>query len=149
MVHKIPVKDAHLFADQELGVSKWHTITERQIKLFGEVTGDDHWPHSDVERATKAFGGIIAQGFLTLSVVAHLWKDVAEFTDYRIGLNYGCDRTRFTAPVRPGDRVRLRATMRPPRPKGDGVILTVHCVVEADGKERPALVTDWSEMYFV
>lgn len=148
MTRYIPLKDVAGLAGQELGVSEWHTITQEQINLFAEATGDFEWFHVDVERATKEMGGTIAHGFLTMSVVPHLWGQIARITDFKNGYNYGCDKMRFTAPVRPGQKIRLKASMLPPQEKRGGTLVSVHCVIEIEGEERPALITDWSEIFY-
>ncbi|MFO1428155.1 MAG: MaoC family dehydratase, partial [Steroidobacteraceae bacterium] len=121
---------------------------QSQINRFAEATGDFEWFHVDVERATREMGGTIAHGFLTLSIVPMLWSQVARITDYAGGYNYGLDKTRFTAPVRAGARVRLRATMLEPQQRRGGTIVGVHCVLEVEGEARPALVADWSEIFY-
>lgn len=149
MMRLIDVKDVAALAGQEVGVSGWHVIDQAQIDMFAKTTGDYEWFHVDVERATREMGGTIAHGFLTLSIVPTLWGEIARIVGYDSGYNYGMDSTRFTAPVRAGSRVRLRATMLEPEHRRGGVIIGVHCVVEVEGQERPALVTDWKEIFFV
>jgi len=148
MTRMIPLTEVADLAGQELGVSDWLTVTQKQIDQFAEATGDFEWFHVDVERATREMGGTIAHGFLTLSVVPALWGQIARITGYKNGYNYGLDRTRFTAPVKAGGRVRLRATMLPPQQRRGGTIVGVACVVEVQGEERPALVTDWCEIFY-
>lgn len=148
MTRLIPLKDVASLAGQELGVSDWHTLTQEQINLFAEATGDFEWFHVDVERATKEMGGPIAHGFLTLSIVPALWCQIARITEFKNGYNYGLDKTRFTAPVKAGARVRLRATMLPPQERRGGIIVGVGCVIEVEGEARPALVTDWCEIFY-
>lgn len=148
MVRFIPLKDVAGLAGQEMGVSEWHTVTQEQINLFAEATGDFEWLHVDVERATKEMGGTIAHGFLTLSMVASLWQKMVRITEFKNGYNYGCDKTRFTAPVKVGARIRLRATMLPPQERRGGTIVGAKCVIEVEGEERPALVTDWCEIFY-
>jgi acyl dehydratase len=135
-------------AGQELGVSAWHTVDQKQVNVFAEATGDYEWFHVDVERAEREMGGTIVHGFLTLSIVPALWSQIARITDYASGYNYGLDKTRFTAPVKTGARIRLRATMLPPQERRGGTIVSVRYVVEVEGEERPALVTDWSEIFY-
>ncbi|MBB35114.1 MAG: enoyl-CoA hydratase [Hirschia sp.] len=133
---------------QEIGVSDWVAVDQEHINLFAQATGDFEWFHVDVERATKEMGGTIAHGFLTLSIVSSLWSQVGRITEYGSGYNYGLDKTRFTAPVRAGARIRLRATMLPPQHRRGGTIVGIHCVVEVEGEERPALITDWMEIFY-
>jgi acyl dehydratase len=145
----IPLSEVTGLAGQELGVSAWHTVDQQQVNKFAEATGDFEWFHVDVERATREMGGTIVHGFLTLSIVSALWSQIARITDYASGYNYGLDKTRFTAPLKTGARIRLRATMLPPQERRGGTIVSVRCVVEVEGEERPALITDWSEIFYV
>jgi acyl dehydratase len=148
MTRKIDVSEVAGLAGQELGVSDWHTVTQDEINLFADATGDHMWFHVDVERAEKEMGGTIAHGFLTLSLIPALWHDVGEITGYRYGYNYGMDKVRFTSPVKTGARVRLRATMLPPQERRGGTIIGVGCVIEVEGEDRPALVADWMEIFY-
>lgn len=148
MVRHIALHEAAALAGQELGRSAWHQVTQAQINLFAEATGDFEWFHVDIPRATRELGGTIAHGFLTLAVVPALWGQIVRITGYGSGYNYGMDRTRFTAPVKAGARIRLRATMLPVEEKRGGLLIGAHCVVEIEGGDRPALVTDWREIFY-
>lgn len=148
MTRLISLSSVPALAGEDLGVSEWHQITQDQIDLFAKATGDFEWFHVDVERAAREMGGTIAHGFLTVSIVPALWGQVARITDYASGYNYGMDKTRFTAPVRAGARVRLRATMLEPQQRRGGTIVSVRCIIEVEGEDRPALVTDWSEIFY-
>ena len=94
------------------------------------------------------WGGTIAHGFLTLSIVPALWVQMVEVTGYKSGYNYGLDKVRFTSPVKAGARVRLRATLLEPQARRGGLIVGAKCVIEVEGEERPALVADWWEIYY-
>jgi acyl dehydratase len=148
MTRRIALDEIAGLAGQELGVSQWHTVTQQQIDLFAEATGDFEWFHVDIERAEREMGGTIAHGFLTLSLLPMLWHHIGEITGFASGYNYGVDKVRFTSPVKPGSRVRMRATMLAPQTKRGGLLSTVHCVIEVEGQERPALVADWSEIFY-
>lgn len=148
MTRKISLDEAPSLAGQELGVSGWHTVTQDEINLFAEATGDFTWFHVDIPRAEREMGGTIAHGFLTLSLLPALWHQVGEITGFKSGYNYGLDKVRFTSPVKAGARVRLRATMLAPIEKRGGLLIGVGCVVEIEGEERPALVADWSEIFY-
>lgn len=148
MTRLIPLKDVANLVGEEIGVSEWHQVDQSQINLFAEATGDFEWFHVDVERAQREMGGTIAHGFLTLSIVPVLWSQLARITDYANGYNYGLDKTRFTAPLAAGSRIRLRATMLEPKEHRGGTLVSVQCVIEVEGQERPALVTDWSEIFY-
>src|ERR687886_2834646 len=127
--------------ERELGASSWHTIEQRQIDLFAEATGDHQWIHVDPAAAAQGpFGGTIAHGYLSLSMLPMLMSEVMSVDGARMGINYGIDRLRFTAPVPSGSEVRLRATLRGAERRGEGVLYRVGVEVEIRGAEKPALV---------
>ena len=128
---------------KEIGVSDWFLIDQDRISRFAEVTEDRQWIHVDEARAKAAMGGTIAHGFLTLSLLSHLAAGILHFDGVRSGLNYGCDRVRFTCPVASGSRVRLRMTLSEANEVSGGWALKYHCVMEIEGNEKPALVADW------
>lgn len=128
-----------------LPASAWVEVPQSRIDAFAACTGDDQWIHVDVERATAGpFGGTIAHGYLTLSLLVPMLVDVGLFPeDGTTVVNYGIDALRYLAPVPSGARVRAHAEIRQLRPKGAGRSLaTVHCEVEIEGVETRALVTD-------
>lgn len=131
---------------KEVGVSRWLTVDQSMIDQFAAATLDDQWIHVDVERAERdsPFGGTIAHGYLTLSLVPYLRRDVALIPDgARQTINYGADKLRFVAPVRAGARVRLRVRLDSAEARGeDGILLKTHGTVEIDGQDKPALVAD-------
>ena len=137
------------FVGQELGVSDWYVLGQDQIDLFAKATGDDHWTHVDVPRAESEIGGTFAHGPLTLSLIPFLSNGIFQITGYKGGYSYGYDKVRLTNVVKAGAAVRLRATMNEPEERGDGVISSIKCVIEIEGQERPALVTDWREIYYL
>ena len=130
---------------QEVAVSDWITITQQQINLFAEATGDHQWIHVDVERAKKDMPGgkTIAHGFLTLSLIPMLSHQISHINNVRNGINYGCNKVRFTSPVPAGAKVRARAKLiaADPMDKG-GVRLTNQVTIEIEGQERPACVAE-------
>ncbi|CAO3433398.1 MaoC family dehydratase [Azospirillum doebereinerae] len=139
------ISDLFQHVGQELGPSGWRRVSQREIDLFAEITGDDHWIHVDRARAAAELplGKTIAHGLLTLSVTAGLVDTLLQVRRYRRGLNYGCNRVRFTAPVPEGSSLRLRLTIREALPIDGGVRLTLHNVVEVDDQpERPAMVAE-------
>ncbi|MGH8768237.1 MAG: MaoC family dehydratase, partial [Burkholderiales bacterium] len=95
---------------QEVVVSDWLEVTQERIDQFADATGDHQWIHVDVERARREspFGTTIAHGFLTLSLLSHFLNNSLEFGNSKMGVNYGCNRLRFTAPVKAGSRLRAR-----------------------------------------
>src|SRR6478672_12603135 len=94
---------------EELGVSDWHLVTQEAIDEFARVTGDDQWIHVDVERARESpFGGTIAHGYYTLSLAPKFAYSLVSYEGFAFGVNYGCNRVRFPAPMPVGERVRMR-----------------------------------------
>ena len=133
------------YVGQEIGVSDWVEITQERINLFADATGDHQWIHVDVERAKKDMPGgkTIAHGFLTLSLVPMLSQQISHVNNVRNGINYGCNKVRFTSPVQAGSKVRARAKLiaADPMDKG-GVRLTNQVTIEIEGQERPACVAE-------
>jgi acyl dehydratase len=128
-------------ADRDLGTSEWHEITQGQIDLFAQATGDHQWIHVDPEAAANGpFGTTVAHGYLTLSMLPILLSEVVSVTDAVMGVNYGTEKIRFTSPVPSGSRVRLHAKLVRAERRGPSVVWTVGVQVEIEGKEKPALV---------
>ena len=135
---------------QELGVSGWTTVDQARIDAFAAVTGDDQWIHVDVERARREspFGGTVAHGYLTLSLLPALRAEVGFApSDAGPAVNYGLDRVRFLAPVRAGARVRVRVVLEGAEPKGRGALVKTRNTVEVEGADDPALVADALTLY--
>ena len=130
---------------EEVAVSPWLEMSQERIDTFAKAIEDFQWIHVDRERArTSAFGGTIAHGFLTLSLLSHLSEITFSFSDRKMGVNYGLNRVRFTSPVRSGSRVRARFTLAKYEPiEGNGVQVTWNTTVEIEGASRPALVAEW------
>jgi acyl dehydratase len=127
--------------ERELGTSEWHTIEQRHIDMFAEATGDHQWIHVDPEMAAQGpFGTTIAHGYLSLSMLPMLLSEVLNVEGARMGINYGMDRVRFTAPVPSGSDVRLHAKLLSGEPRGEGVLYKIAATVEIKGAEKPALV---------
>jgi len=127
--------------ERDFGASKWVTVDQRQIDLFAEATGDHQWIHVDPEAAKAGpFGGTIAHGYLSLSLLPVLLSDVINVSDQRMGVNYGIDRVRFTSPVPSGSDVRAHARLLSAEPKGDGILYKVGVEIEIKGQEKPAMV---------
>lgn len=136
---------------QEVAVSDWTEVTQERICRFAEATGDFQWIHVDVERARREspYGGPIAHGFLTLSLLAKMLQETFEFPFSRMGVNYGVNRVRFTAPVPAGSRVRARITLAKLERIEGGIQLTWNVVMEIDGGAKPAMVAETvSRRYF-
>jgi acyl dehydratase len=130
---------------QEVGVSPWIEVTQERIDGFARAVGDFQWIHVDRERAKSSpFGDTIAHGFLTLSLLSHLSEMTFSYEGRRMGVNYGLNRVRFTAPVPSGARVRARFTLgKYEALDGNGVQLTWNTLVELEGSAKPALVAEW------
>ena len=137
--------DLARYVGKEIGVSDWFTVDQAIIDKFAEATGDHQWIHVDVERAKKDMPGgkTIAHGFLTLSLIPMLNHQISHINNVRNGINYGCNKVRFTSPVPAGSKVRARAKLIAADPMtGGGVRLTNQVTVEIEGQERPACVAE-------
>ncbi|HEX8582976.1 MAG TPA: MaoC family dehydratase [Allosphingosinicella sp.] len=136
----------------EIGVSGWLTVDQAAIDAFAEVTQDHQFIHVDQEAAAKTpFGGTVAHGFLTLSLLSRMAADVMLVPDsLKMAVNYGFERVRFIVPVRSGKRVRGRFVLASAQEKRPGQWQFVHNVtVEIEGEDKPALTADWIGMIFV
>jgi acyl dehydratase len=129
-------------AGTTLGTSPWVVVDQDRIDGFADATGDHQWIHVDPERAAResAFGGTIAHGYLTLSLINFLLPQVVEVTDVSMGINYGLDRVRFPAPVPSGSRLRAHVELGEVAEVSGGVQTTMAVTVECDQTERPACV---------
>ena len=130
---------------EEVAVSPWMEITQERIDTFAKAIDDFQWIHVDRARARSSpYGGTIAHGFLTLSLLSHLSEQTFAYSDRKMGVNYGLNRVRFTSPVPAGSRVRARFTLAKHEPiENGGVQVTWNTVVEIEGKDKPALVAEW------
>ena len=131
---------------EELGVSSWITVDQKMIDEFAETTMDRQWIHIDVERATKEspFGGPVAHGYLTLSLLAPMAYDIgARPADTVAAFNYGLDKVRFLAPVKAGARIRTRAVLASFEEKAPGqYLMKTANTVEIEGEDKPALISE-------
>ena len=129
---------------QEVAVSDWITITQEQVNLFAEATGDHQWIHVDPEKAKAGpFGAPIAHGFLTLSLLPKFFESSFNIVKSRMGVNYGLNKVRFTSPVPVGSRVRARLTLQAAEPLApDGMQMTWLVTVEREGSDKPACVAE-------
>ena len=135
---------------QELGTSEWFEVTQDRVDTFADATGDHQWIHVDVERAKaeSPFGGPIAHGYLTLSLLVPLFAQVLAVTDTAMGVNYGLNKVRFPSPVPVGSRVRLTATLKDVTPFTGGLQLTFSAVIEREGSEKPACIAEPVYRYY-
>ena len=135
-------------AGQEIGASDWLLIDQERVNLFADATGDHQWIHVDVPRATKEMGGPIAHGFLTLSLIPFLGKDILKVEGVSRGINYGLNKVRFTNMVRVGSKVRAVQKLLGVEPKSGGLMLTSEVTIEIEGEARPACVAETVSMLF-
>jgi acyl dehydratase len=136
------VEGVQSLVGRHLGYSDWVRITQEQVNRFADATGDHQWIHVDPERAAKEspFGGAVAHGYLTLSLLPSLMPQIVEITGFRMGVNYGTDKVRFPAPVPVGSRVRAGATLDSATPIDGGVQMSVTVTVEVEGASKPSMV---------
>jgi acyl dehydratase len=129
---------------QQLGTSDWFEVTQERVNTFAEATGDHQWIHVDVERAKaeSPFGGPIAHGYLTLSLVVPMYSQVFTVSDAVMGVNYGLNKVRFPAPVPVGSRLRLTATLNDVTEIAGGLQLTIGAVIEREGGEKPVCIAE-------
>ncbi len=146
---KLPMGDLSGRVGEEIGVSPWLEVTQERIDLFAKAIDDPQWIHIDPERAKKGpFGTTIAHGFLTLSLLSHLIENTFAFDERRMGINYGLNKVRFTAPLPSGSRIRARFVLAkyeslPGRSEGGVVQNTWSVSIERDGGDKPVLVAEW------
>ncbi|MGN7134312.1 MaoC family dehydratase [Rhodococcoides corynebacterioides] len=137
---------------ETIGTSDWLEITQERVNTFADATGDHQWIHVDVERATKEspFGGPIAHGYLTLSLLPMLSWQTYAVENSRMGVNYGSNKVRYVHPVPVGSRIRLVAVLGSADALADGAVqMTVDSTVEIEGVDKPALVAQViSRVYF-
>jgi acyl dehydratase len=136
----------------QIGVSNWIPIDQQAIDSFADVTGDHQFIHVDPEAAARTpFGGTVAHGFLTLSLLSQMAAEVMLVPDgLKMAVNYGFERVRFLAPVRSGKRVRGIFQLAGMEEKRPGQWQFVHHVtVEIEGEEKPALTADWIGLIFI
>ncbi len=129
---------------QEVAVSDWITITQEQVNRFADATGDHQWIHVDPERARQGpFGAPIAHGFLTLSLLPRFFESSFDVRGSRMGVNYGLNKVRFTAPVPVGSRLRARMTLLSAEPvAGDGLQMAWRVQIEREGVDKPVCVAE-------
>jgi acyl dehydratase len=128
----------------EVAVSDWLTVTQEQVNLFAQATGDHQWIHVDVERAKAGpFGAPIAHGFLTLSLIPKFFESSMEIRNSRMGVNYGLNKVRFTAPVPVGSRLRARMKLLSCEPiENHGVQMAWLVTVEREGSDKPVCIAE-------
>ncbi|WP_457027946.1 MaoC family dehydratase [Kitasatospora sp. P5_F3] len=127
----------------ELGTSEWHTIDQARVDLFAEATGDHQWIHVDPARAKEStFGGTIAHGYLTLSLIPVLAKECYAVEGIRMALNYGSEKVRFPAPVPVGTAIRATAELVSAEQVAGGVQAVVRYTITSEGSPKPHCVAE-------
>ena len=140
------LEEIHAAVGTEIGVSDWIAVGQERIDAFADATEDRQFIHTDPALAAQTpFGGTIAHGFLSLSLLSRMGADVMLVPDTtKMAVNYGLDRVRFLAPVRAGKRVRGRFVLKDMKEKATGqFLMTFGVTVEIEGEDKPALLADW------
>lgn len=148
----VPAEELKNYIGKELGTGEWFEINQDRINQFADVTEDHQFIHVNEEQAKGIFGGTIAHGFLTLSLLVKLSSSVEGSVapeKVTMGMNYGFDKVRFLNPVLRGKRVRAVAVLKNVDYKDGGrILVSVEYTVEIEGEEKPALIAEWLTMYF-
>ncbi|BBW99659.1 dehydratase [Mycolicibacterium moriokaense] len=130
-------------AGTELGPTDWLEVTQDRVNLFADATGDHQWIHVDPERAAKGpFGGTIAHGLLTLSLLPHFMYQLYRVDGVTMAINYGLNKVRFISPVAVGAKIRARSTISEVATVNGGAQATMVTTIEIDGSEKPAAVIE-------
>lgn len=148
----VPVAELKDYVGKELGKSEWLTIDQQRINQFAECTGDHQFIHVDPEKAAKTpFGGTIAHGFLSLSLIPKLMEGLLVLPEgLKMAVNYGLDTVRFIQPVRVGSRVRLGLTLLDVNEKNPGQwLIKARATLEIEGQEKPAYIAETLSLCFV
>ncbi|MGE6743670.1 MaoC family dehydratase [Allorhizobium pseudoryzae] len=148
MPREIALREVKDLVGQEIGVSDWIVVDQTMIDQFADATHDHQFIHTDPEKAAtdSPFGGTIAHGFLTLSLLSAMnYNSLPHIREQTMGLNYGFDKIRFGSPVRCGRRIRGRFTLTEARLRGAGMLMTTYEVtVDIENERKPALVATWT-----
>lgn len=139
------------FIGKEIGPSEWLEVTQEMVNSFAVATHDHQWIHTDVERSKKEspFGGPIAHGFLSLSLISYFVGELIQVESAKMGVNYGLNKVRFTSHVPSGSRVRLRATLNKLEPYGEnGAKMFVNGIMELEGSEKPVCIAEFIALTF-
>lgn len=144
MITKERYADLAAHVGEDLGASDWLAIDQELIDRFADLTGDHMWVHSDPERAARELEGgrTIAHGLLTFSLIPQLSYQVVDIADPGLTFSYGTNRLRYIAPVSAGDRIRLHVSLLSADREGERTFLTFKYVMEIEGKDKPALVSE-------
>lgn len=150
MKTSLKIRELEPRVGQEIAQSPWVEMPQERIDLFAKATEDYQWIHVDPEKAKQSpYGTTIAHGFLTLSMLPKLIESTFEFSDRKMGVNYGLNKVRFTAPVPAGAKIRGRFTLSKYEKLDGGVQTTWNVIVERQGEDKPAMVAETiSRHYF-
>jgi acyl dehydratase len=133
---------------ESLGFSEWHKITQEQVNAFADATGDHQWIHVDLERAANGpFGGTIAHGYLTVSLLPILSMEIFRIEKLTMGINYGLDRVRFPSPVLTGSSIRAEATLTEVKETQLGSLAHIRMRIEIEGQQKAACVADTLSLF--
>jgi acyl dehydratase len=133
---------------ESLGFSEWHEITQEQVNAFADATGDHQWIHVDLDRAASGpFGGTIAHGYLTVSLLPILSMEIFRIEKLTMGINYGLDRVRFPSPVPTGSSIRAEATLTDVKETQLGSLAHIRMRVEIKGQQKAACVADTLSLF--
>ena len=135
---------------QEVGVSDWMTIEQDRVNMFADATGDHQWIHVEPERAKKEspFGGPIAHGYLTLSLIPQMINELVEIQKKSMGVNYGLNKVRFPAPVPVGSKLRMKAELSKVDEVKGGVQVLYKMTFEVEGQEKPSCIAEIIFRYY-
>ncbi|NVM53432.1 MAG: MaoC family dehydratase [Candidatus Helarchaeota archaeon] len=145
------VDELKQYLGKEIGTSDWHLVTQKEINLFADATGDHQWIHVDVERAKKEspYGGPIAHGYYTLSLAPVLMGQILEVQEKKMGINYGTEKVRFPAPVPVGMKVRMKAELTTLKEVKGGIQAHYQLTFEVENQPKPACVAEVIYRYYV
>lgn len=134
-------EDFQQYIGKELGVSDFHKVNQEQINLFADATLDHQWIHTDPEKAKAkgAFGGTIAHGYLTLSLVPFLWNQIVQVNNLKMMVNYGIENLRFANPVKVNDEIRMKASLANISDLRGTIKTEMQVKIEIKGEKKPAL----------
>jgi acyl dehydratase len=145
----IAIDDLPKYIGDHIGYSPWHEVTQEQVNLFADATGDHQWIHVDPERAKAGpFGGPIAHGYLTLSLASYLLPQLWRVTGISMGVNYGINKLRFPSPVPVGKKLRIGATLASVEEIAGGAQVTMDLTFEVEGADKPACVAQAVYRYY-
>ena len=145
------IEELKSLVGQEVAVSEWFPVTQERVNQFADVTEDHQWIHSDPERAKAEtpFGGTIAHGFLTLSLLSHLTSSSIQVKgDFKMAINYGLNKVRFVSPVPVGSSIQARLVLQAVEEVQGGHQLVWNITVTAENATRPSLVAEWLVRYY-